>query len=182
VYSKGVGLVLLERADKSLRLVCLSCVLYVPAPQNNLLSVLHLVANHRFDIKIEDKERVFIQNGECGFTAAIRDNTTWLNASMPLASEAALPGEAVMSHALWHRRLCHIGADRLEETIKGKVATGFVVKSDAPAPSHCKPCICGKHHRDLFPKRASHRATLFLERAHSDLHQLPVLSTSGFHY
>jgi hypothetical protein len=47
--------------------------------------VLHLVANHRFRIEIEGKEMVFLQNGERRFTAAIRDNTAWLNASTPPA-------------------------------------------------------------------------------------------------
>jgi transposase InsO family protein len=182
VYSEGVGSVVLEPADKSLRPVLLSRVLYVPALQNNLLSVLHLVANHRFRIEIEGKEMVFLQSGERRFTAAIRDNTAWLNASTPPAPEAALRSEAALSCALWHRRLCHIGADRLEQAIKGKVATGLVVESDAPALLHCEPCIRSKHHRDPFPQRASHRATSFLERIHSDLHQLPVLTSCGFRY
>jgi hypothetical protein len=52
----------------------LSRVLYVPALQNNLLSVLHLVANQRFRNEIEGKEMVFLQNGKRRFTAAIRDN------------------------------------------------------------------------------------------------------------
>jgi transposase InsO family protein len=125
---------------------------------------------------------VFLQNSERRFTAAIRNNTAWLNATTPPAPEAALRGEATLSRALWHRRLCHIGVDRLEQAIKGKVATGLVVESDAPAPSHCEPCIRGKHHRDPFPQRASHRATSFLERIHSDLHQLPVLTSTGFRY
>jgi transposase InsO family protein len=44
--------------------------------------------------------------------------------------------------------------------------------------------IRGKHHRNPLPQRerASHRATPFLERIHSDLHQLPVLMSSGFCY
>jgi transposase InsO family protein len=87
-----------------------------------------------------------------------------------------------VSRALWHHRLCHIGADRFEQAIRGKVATGLVVESNVPAPSHCEPCIRGKHHRDPFPQCASHRATSFLKRIHSDLHQLPVLTSSGFHY
>jgi hypothetical protein len=182
VYSEGVGCVVLEPADKSLRPVLLSHVLYVPALQNNLLSILHLVTNHRFRIEIKGKEMVFMQNGECCFTAVIRDNTAWLNASTPPAPEAALRGEAMMSRALWHRRLCHTGADRLEQAIKGKVATGLIIKSGAPVPTHCEPCIRGKHHRDPFPQRASHCATSFLERIHSDLHQLPVLTSTGFRY
>jgi hypothetical protein len=93
-----------------------------------------------------------------------------------------LRGEATLSRALWHRRLCHIGADRLKQAIKGKVATGLVVESDAPAPTHCELCIRSKHHCDLFPQRASHHATLFLEHIHSDLHQLLVLTSTSFRY
>jgi transposase InsO family protein len=125
---------------------------------------------------------VFLQSGKRRFTAAIGDNTAWLNASTRPAPKAALRGKALMSRALWHRHLCHIGADCLEQAIKGKVATGLVVKSNAPALMHCEPCIRGKHHRNLFPQRASHRATLFLERIHSDLHQLPVLTSTGYRY
>jgi transposase InsO family protein len=113
VYSEGMGSVVLEPADKSLHPVLLSRVLYVLALQNNLLSDLHPVANHRIRIEIEGKEMVFLQSGERRFTAAIRNNTA---------------------------------------------------------------------HRDPFPQRASHRATSFLERIHSDLHQLPVLPSSGFRY
>jgi hypothetical protein len=182
VYSKGVGSVVLEPADKLLHPVLLSCVLYVPALQNNLLSILHLVANHHFCIEIKDKEMVFLQNSECRFTAAICDTTVWLNASTPPAPEAALRGEATLSRAFWHRRLCHISADRLKQAITGKVATRLIVESDASAPLHCKPCICGKHHRKPCPQHASHRATLFLNHIHSELHQLPVLTSTGFHY
>jgi hypothetical protein len=182
VYSEGVGSVVLEPADKLLHPMLLSCVLYVPALRNNLLSILHLVANHRFCIEIKDKEMVFLQNSEHRFTAAICDTMVWLNASTPPAPEAALRSEATLSRAFWHRRLCHISADRLKQAITGKVATGLIVESDVPAASHRKPCICGKHHRKLFPQHASHRATLFFKRIHSELHQLPVLMSTGFHY
>jgi hypothetical protein len=60
----------------------------------------------------------------------------WLNASTPLAPEAALRGNATLNRALWHRRLCHIGADGLKQAIEGKVTTGLVVESGTPAPSH----------------------------------------------
>jgi hypothetical protein len=159
MYSKGMGSVVLKPVDKSLRPVLLSRVLYVPALQNNLLSVLHLVTNHCFRIEIKGEEMVFLQNGEHCFTAAICDNKAWLNASTPPAPKAALCGKAKLSRTRWYRCLCHIGEDRLEQTVKGKVATGLVVESDAPAPSHCELCIHGKHHRYPFPKHVSHRAT-----------------------
>jgi hypothetical protein len=108
VYSKGVGLVVLEPADKSLRPVLLSRVLYVPALQNNLLSVLHLVANHRFRIEIEGREMVFLQNGEYRFTTAIRNNTAWLNATEPhTLAPPPLPHWRRLPRAGHQRQGCH---------------------------------------------------------------------------
>jgi predicted trehalose synthase len=40
----------------------------------------------------------------------------------------------------------------------------------------------GKQHRFPFPKQASHCATRLLERIHSDLHEVSVLTTSGYRY
>jgi hypothetical protein len=90
VYSKGVSLVVLELADKALRPMLLCRVLYVPALQNNHLSILHIVVNHCFCIEIEGKEMVFMQNSKHLFTAAIHHNMAWLNASTPLVPKAAL--------------------------------------------------------------------------------------------
>jgi hypothetical protein len=45
VYREGIGSIVMELLDKSLDPVCLSCVLYVPALQNNLFAVLHLVTS-----------------------------------------------------------------------------------------------------------------------------------------
>jgi hypothetical protein len=73
---------------------------------------------------------VFRQNGKHHFTATIHDSTAWLNASTLPAPKAALRGEATLNHALWHRHLCHIGADHLEQAIKGKVITGLVVERE----------------------------------------------------
>jgi hypothetical protein len=75
VYSKGKGSVVVELADQCLHPVLPSRELFVPALQNNILSVLHVIAHHCFRIKIEGKEVVFLQNGECRFTLAIRNNT-----------------------------------------------------------------------------------------------------------
>jgi transposase InsO family protein len=70
----------------------------------------------------------------------------------------------------------------LEQAIKGNVADGLVIDNDAPLLLHCKPCIVGKHHADPFPKKASHRATRLLQRIHSDVHMVPVPTSSGYRY
>jgi hypothetical protein len=48
VYSRGISLIVMEPLNGSPNPMCLSCVLYVPVPQSNLLAVLHLVTSHCF--------------------------------------------------------------------------------------------------------------------------------------
>jgi hypothetical protein len=70
----------------------------------------------------------------------------------------------------------------LEHAIRGKLANGLLINSNAPLLLHRKPCIVGKHHRDPFPAKALHCATCLLERIHSDLHKVPVPTASGYCY
>jgi hypothetical protein len=83
VYSEGIGSIVMEPTDDSLGLLLLSSVLYVPALQNNLLSVLHLVSNHRFRVEIEGTGMLFLRDGQPMFTATIRENTAWLDVRTP---------------------------------------------------------------------------------------------------
>jgi hypothetical protein len=83
---------------------------------------------------------------------------------------------------LWHRQLGHISKDALERAIRGKLADSLLIDSDALLPLHCKPCIVGKHHRNPFLAKALHCATRLLECIHSNLHEVPVLTASGYCY
>jgi hypothetical protein len=83
VYSKGIGSIVMEPTDDLLGLLLLSGVLYIPALQNNLLSVLHLVLNHCFCVEIKGTGMLFLRNGQPMFTATIHENTAWLNMRMP---------------------------------------------------------------------------------------------------
>jgi hypothetical protein len=83
IYSEGIRLIVMEPTDKLLGLLLLTSILYVPALQNNLLSVLHLVSNHCFHVKIEGTGILFLRNGQPMFTATIRNNTAWLNVRTP---------------------------------------------------------------------------------------------------
>jgi hypothetical protein len=117
VYSEGIGSIVMEPLNESLDPVCLSRVLYVPALQNNLFAVLHLVTSHRFRVEIEGTEMLFLRDGARILTATIRDKTAWLDVRTPNAPESALRGEDVRDRSLWHRRLGHIGKDLLEQAI-----------------------------------------------------------------
>jgi hypothetical protein len=103
VYSEGIGSIVMEPTNDSLGLLLLTSVLYVPSLQNNLLSVLHLVSNHRFRVKIEGTGMLFLCNGQPMFTATIRDNTAWLGVRTPRAPESTLRGKSILDRLLWHR-------------------------------------------------------------------------------
>jgi hypothetical protein len=83
VYSKGIRSIIMEPTNNLLGLLLLSSVLYVPALQNNLLSILHLVSNHCFCVKIKGTGMLFLRNGQSMFTTTICKNTTWLDICTP---------------------------------------------------------------------------------------------------
>jgi hypothetical protein len=139
IYSKGIGSIVMEPLDKSLDPVCLSRVLYVPALQNNLFAVLHLVTSHCFHVVIEGTVMEFLHDGVCILTATIHDKTAWLDVRTANAPESALRGETIHNCSLWHRRLGHIGKDLLEKVIRGMLASGLHLDSNAPLLAHCKP-------------------------------------------
>jgi hypothetical protein len=159
VYGEGIGSIVMEPTNNSLGLLLLTSILYVPALQNNLLSVLHLVSNHCFCIKIKGTGMLFLRKGQPMFTATICKNTAWLNVCTPQAPESALQGKSILDRLLWHRQLGHIGKDTLECAIHSKLANSLLINSNVPLPLHCKPCIVGKHHRNPFPAKAWHCVT-----------------------
>jgi hypothetical protein len=181
VYSKGIGSVILEPLDKSLNPLLLSCVLYVPALQNNLLSVLHLVSTHRFRVEIEGTKMLFLRDARLMFTATICKNTAWLDVHTLHAPESALHGKSILDCSLWHCCLGHIGKDTLGKAIHLKLGNRLLINSNAPLPLHCKPCIVGKHHCNPFPAKALHCAMRILQRIHSNVHMVPVATVKLGH-
>jgi hypothetical protein len=77
VYSTGIGDVVLTPTGPSMNPCCLTRVLYVPELQNNLLSLLHLIANHSFRVEIEGKRMAFYQQGSLCFVATIKGTTAY---------------------------------------------------------------------------------------------------------
>jgi hypothetical protein len=100
VYSKGIGLTVMEPTNELLGLLLLSSVLYIPLLQNNLLLVLHLVSNHCFHVKIKGTRMLFLCNGQLMFTVTIHNNTAWLNMCTPQALESTLQGKSILDHLL----------------------------------------------------------------------------------
>jgi hypothetical protein len=67
----------------------------------------------------------FMQGGPQRFTASIDGNTAYMDVLTPPLDESALSARAPLSRDLWHCRLCHIGADKLDLAIKHSVADGL---------------------------------------------------------
>jgi hypothetical protein len=78
--------------------------------------------------------------------------------------------------------LCHIGSNKIELVIKNELAAGLKLDSDNPIAGICIPCVHGKHHQALFSHQASHCSKIPFERIHSDLHEVPTLTSAGFQY
>jgi transposase InsO family protein len=182
VFSEGVGTSVLQPTLPGLRELRLIRVLHVSELQNNLLSVLHLVSCHAFEVVINSKEMRFMKDSELCFTASIRQNTAYVDCTTPGAPEAALANSQSLDQALLHRRLGHIGKDLLEKAIKHGVADGPNLNSSKPLDMLYASCIHGKHQRDPFPHQDSHCSNTLLGRVHSSLHQVPVAIKSGYRY
>jgi hypothetical protein len=182
VYSEGIGAFVIEPSDQLLLPCKMTDMLYVPDFQNSLLTVLHLVSRHCFCIKIEGTAMSFSQQDSLRFTASIQSNTAYLNISTLPVAEAVLAAQTPLTQSLWHQRLCHIGRDKIELVMKNALAAGLKLDSNNPFASICIPCVHGKHHQAPFPHQVSNCSTVPFEHIHSDLHKVPMLSTTGFCY
>jgi hypothetical protein len=166
VYSAGISEVVLTPMNPSMNPCCLTCVLYVPELQNNLLSVLHLVANHSFHVEIEGKRMAFYQQGSPRFVAMIRGTMAYMDVTTESITESALASHEPLSCSLWHQHLVHIGIDKIEQVLKHELATGININSDNPLAPVCVPCVHGKHHCLPFPQQASNCASTPFEHIH----------------
>jgi transposase InsO family protein len=182
VYSAGVGDVVLTPTNASLRPCHLSRVLHVPELQNNLFAVLHLTLQHKFRVVIEGSQLQCSQQGALCLTATVKDGTAYMGVKVAAVAEAALASRVPLTRSLWHRRLVHIGEAKIEQALKHALAQGLKVDSDDPIPHICVPCVHGKQHRDPFPAKVSNCSKTPFERIHSDLHEVPCLTSSGYCY
>jgi len=85
-----------------------------------------------------------------------------------------------LTSALWHSRFAHHSHAAVKKLVSGSMVNGLTMVSGAP-DSVCIPCLAGKMNANPFPSSLN-RSTIPLERIHSDLHELKVLTSSGFRY
>ena len=185
VYSEGVGSVLFQPIidGKIARDIEFSRVLHVPALKNNLLAVLFLTRKRGFNIHIGSDTMQFDIHGQTLFTARITKNGIgYLNGHTIDISENVYKSSTLpMDLSLWHKHLCHHNYDDILRLHKENLAEGLKLDSKAKPDPICEPCLAGKMHANPFPS-SYHRAQNVLQLIHSDVHDVGVISYSGYRY
>jgi hypothetical protein len=188
VYSAGVGAVVfnpvINGPGKSVRAVEFTRVLHVPDLRNNLLSVLYLTRNIGFTVHINSSHMSFERpTGTPLFVATISgSNAAFLDGStVPLAEYASAATTVPLDMNLWHRRLAHHHLTGVRTLLDKGLVTGMKLDLNAAPDPICEPCFTGKMHSNPFPSSLWH-ASRPLEIVHTDVHQVPYPSFSGFCY
>jgi hypothetical protein len=111
-----------------------------------------------------------------GSNAAFLDGST-----VPLAEYASAATTVPLDIDLWHRRLAHHHLAGVRMLLDEGLVTGMKLDSNAAPDPICEPCLAGKMHSNLFPSPLW-CASRPLELVHTDVHQVPYPSFSGFRY
>jgi len=154
-------------------------VLYIPKLRHNLLSVPAL--------NQDGKDVHFLRDGTVTMTDA--DATYDIGHSvgnlryLSNFPEAYNTTNTTDDYQLWHYRLGHTGSHILNKISEYVIGLEKLKKSDNVTTKICEACIYAKSHRQPFPKKATNRAEMILERIHSDLcGPMPVQSPKGSRY
>lgn len=158
VWATGKGQILFNPTINGVRseTVVFDNVLYVPALQNNLFSIFHIVKNSKVRVVIEGLNLEFSKGGKTILMATIHGSTGILDGTTLSSSETIYL--SAIDKDLLHRRLGHIGKDRLNTLLQLKLADGVLTKPGTEICDICEHCIAGKQHRDPFPKLSEHRS------------------------
>ncbi|KAG2076120.1 hypothetical protein BDR04DRAFT_1126089 [Suillus decipiens] len=108
--------------------------------------------------------------------AAFLDGTT-----SPITEFASPASTCPLDIALWHRRLAHHHIAGVRTLIDHNLVTGLRLDSRASPDPICEPCLAGKMHANPFAS-SEWRASRPLELVHTDVHQLPYRTFSGYRY
>ncbi|KAG2059951.1 hypothetical protein BDR06DRAFT_979689 [Suillus hirtellus] len=110
------------------------------------------------------------------FTLCISSsNAAFLDSStIPLAEYVSAAATMPLDINLWYRRLTHHYLAGIKMLMKKKLVTGMIIESKSPS-------LAGKMHAKPFPFSEWYTSRP-LELVHTNMHQVPYASFSGFHY
>ena len=155
VWATGKGQVLFNPVIYGARSesVLFDNVLYVPALQNNLFSILHVVKNSKVRVVIEGNNLEFSKGGKTILMATIHSNMGLLDGTTLSNIENAYISQRIDKDLL-HQRLGHIGKDRLNTLLRLNLADGILTKPFASRKSKT-------YHHDGTNKFISIRLEIF---------------------
>ena len=186
VYLAGVGSVVFNPVidGKRGQAVEFSNVLHVPKLQNNLLAVLYLTCHSFFVVHINTTHMTFsYSSGPPLFIASINShNAAFLDGITEPVIEYAHPATTVpLNLALWHHRFTHHHFADIRHFSEHNMVTGMKLNTKSLPDPICKPCLAGKMCASPFPSSTS-CSTHPLELVHSNVHQVPYPTFSGYRY
>lgn len=164
---KGIGTIILTpklNGNKSKTLI-LKNTLYVPDIAYNLFSISKATANNVI-VTFKLDECIFSRNDGTFIASAVKEGKLYFIKSFECSKHEI---NTAQSKTLWHRRLGHIGTDRLDQMMKHDIVNDLNCKNSTVDPVLCEPCIVGKTKRLSFPKQTENRSNTVLELVHSDV-------------
>ena len=167
---------------KSSRAVEFSNVLHVPDLRNNLLSVLYLTRHSGFVVYINATHMSFsCSSGPPLFIASINNhNAAFLDGMTQCVTQYAQAATTVpLNLVLWHCRFAHHNTADIKLLVEHNLVTGMHIDSKSAGDPICEPCLAGKMHANPFTTSQNH-ASCPLELVHSDVHQVPYQTFSGY--
>jgi len=167
VQVKGKGTVILNvlNSENSPRKLALRETLYVPDLTYNLLSIGRASACGIDVTFISNADTCVFKNKEEQTVLTARKKGKLYLIKCKISHEA----HSVQSKEVWHRRLGHIGNDRLNDMIKSDAVKNLECKNSREQPSLCESCVAGKMKREPFPSKSESRSANPLELVHSDV-------------
>lgn len=178
IYSKGEGDVSFQpwiNGKFSTSVIIFPNVLFAPDLKSNLISVLSLVRQNGYEIRINSQQMEFYHGGELRMTARIDENCiAYLNGRVLTAESALAASTCPLDRALWHRRLGHFHHAGIDKIIRNNLVEGLDLNSNSSPDPICVPCISGKQTRAVHTTPMP-RADNVLDRVFMDLHgPIPV--------
>ena len=122
-------------------------------------------------------------SGPSLFVASINShNAAFLDGTTEPVTEYAHSATIVpLDLALWHCRFTHHHIADIRHLSEQIMVTGMKLNTKSLPEPICEPCLAGKMCANPFPSSTSH-STCPLEVVHSDVHQVPYPTFSGYHY
>ncbi|KAJ4721544.1 Retrovirus-related Pol polyprotein from transposon TNT 1-94 [Melia azedarach] len=161
---KAVGISSIKIRTHDGKFCTLNDVRHVPLMTKNLIS-LSMLDNKGFSFQGEGGV-LHVCKGSNVVLKRVKRGTLYFLQGSTLSSSVAVASSEIDKDSmtkLWHMRLGHMSARRMQILSKGDLLCGHKVKD----LEFCEHCIFGKLHRSKFPK-AIHRTKGTLDYIHSD--------------